>query len=228
MTSDDRDAGRARRRYDSPLRQQRVTLTRERIVEAGVEIVRSLATWDWTALTFRAVAERAGVGERTVYRHFRTERDLHDAVMGRLAEAAGVDYDTVTLATVAEIAGRVLRSLGSFAVAPAPPTSADPTFVAVDDQRRRALVRAVTTAAPDLPERRQVALAAALDIVWSVASYERLVTAWGMDPDDAIDVIASAIGAVAETAGAERRSTARRGTTSPGRVTLEGRPVSGA
>jgi AcrR family transcriptional regulator len=172
--------------------------TRERIIEAGVEVVRGLATWDWTVVTFRAVAERAGVGERTVYRHFPTERDLRDAIMGRLAEAAGVDYDAVTLSSVADVAGRVFRSLGRFAVAAPPPV--DPTFVAVDDHRRRALVRAVAAEAPGLSEPRQVAIAAALDILWSVASYERLVTAWGMDPDEAIDVIGSAIAAVAEGA----------------------------
>jgi AcrR family transcriptional regulator len=214
VTAIDRDQSRIRRRYDSPLRQQRVTQTRGRIVDAGVEIVRGLATWDWNVVTFRAVAERAGVGERTVYRHFPTERDLRDAVMGRLAEEAGVDYDSVTLASVAEVAGRVFRSLGSFAVAATPPPPADPTFIAVDDQRRRALLRAVAAEAPDLSERQHVAVAAALDILWSVASYERLVTAWGMDPDEAINVIGAAIGAVAEGIEVEPRGSRRRRSTS--------------
>ena len=55
-------------------------------------------SWHWNALTFRAVAERAGVGERTVYRHFPTERHLHDAVMARLEEEAGVTYEDLELA----------------------------------------------------------------------------------------------------------------------------------
>ena len=71
----------SRRRYDTPVRAQKVAATRERIVQAGSELVHGFASWDWQELTFRAVAERAGVGERTVYRHFPTERHLHDAVM---------------------------------------------------------------------------------------------------------------------------------------------------
>ena len=209
VTTMHRDQTRIRRRYDSPLRQARVTQTRDRIVDAGVEIVRGLASWDWTVVTFRAVAERAGVGERTVYRHFPTERDLRDAVMGRLAEAAGVDYDRVTLSSVAGVAGRVFRSLGSFAV-PATPPPADPTFIAVDEQRRRALLRAVAAEASDLSERQQAALAATLDVLWSVASYERLVGAWGMDPEEAVDVIGSAIGAVTPRLAEPRRGRTRR------------------
>jgi len=42
------------------------------VIAAGSELVRQLPSWDWREVTFRAVAERAGVGERTVYRHFPT------------------------------------------------------------------------------------------------------------------------------------------------------------
>ena len=53
---------------------------------AGLDLVMGFDSWDWSGLTFRAVAQRAGVGERTVYRHFPTERALHDAIMGQLTE----------------------------------------------------------------------------------------------------------------------------------------------
>ena len=71
-----------RRRYDSPLRRERAAQTRERITDAGVALVRELPTWDWQGLTFAAVAARAQVSVRTVYRYFATERDLHDAIIG--------------------------------------------------------------------------------------------------------------------------------------------------
>ena len=70
-----------RRTYDNRARQEKAAQTRERIVAAGSELVHAFDTWNWRDLTFKAVAERAGVGERTVYRHFPTERHLHDAVM---------------------------------------------------------------------------------------------------------------------------------------------------
>ena len=70
---------------------------------AGSELVHGFDSWDWDQLTFRAVAAQAGVGERTVYRHFPTERLLHDAVMHRLHEEAGVDYGSVTIDNLAEV-----------------------------------------------------------------------------------------------------------------------------
>ena len=186
----------ARRRYESPVRRQGMVETRDRIVAAGVEMVRSLKTWDWTDLTFRAVAEGAGVGERTVYRHFPTERALHAAIMAGLAKEAGVDYDSVTLATVADTAARVFRSLASLAPAPALEPPLDPAFVEADQQRRDALLRVVASERPELPEREQVRLAASLDVLWSPATYERLVDHWAMTPQDATAIIAWVIDAV--------------------------------
>jgi AcrR family transcriptional regulator len=58
-----------------------------------------LPTWDWDGLTFRALAERAEVSERTVYRHFPTERKLHDAVMERREDEAASPTRTSTSPT---------------------------------------------------------------------------------------------------------------------------------
>ena len=201
MTGMTHDDG-ARRPYDSPVRRQAMEATRERIVAAGVELVRGFKTWDWTDLTFRAVAERAGVGERTVYRHFPTERILHSAIMSGLAMEAGVDYDRVTLATVGEIAQRVFRALGSLHLRPALDPPPDSAFAEADLQRRDALVRAVGSEMPQWSERERLMLAASLDLLWSADSYERLVDQWDLDPDSAMAIIAWAIdtliGAVAE------------------------------
>jgi AcrR family transcriptional regulator len=181
------------RRYVSPVRRRQADLTRERIVVAGVDLVRGFDSWDWSGLTFRAVAQRAGVGERTVYRHFPNERGLRDAIMARLGEEAGVDYEALSLPEVSEVASRLFRSLGSFAVADVSSPPDDPTFVAVDRSRREALLRAVAEAKPDWPDGRRVRLAAALDVLWGVPSYDRLVSAWGMSPDAAVEVLAWAI-----------------------------------
>jgi AcrR family transcriptional regulator len=182
--------GRTPRPYNSPVRQQRAAETRSRIITAGSELVHQFASWDWRELTFRAVAERAGVGERTVYRHFPTERHLHDAVMKRLHEEAGIDYDRIRLATLTKIAGRMFRSMRSFAVGQSVVEPNDPTFQAVDEQRRAALRRAVEEAAPDWNDRQRETTAAVLDVLWHVPSYERLVSAWQFDPDRATRTLA--------------------------------------
>jgi AcrR family transcriptional regulator len=184
----DRDepaGGGGRRRYDSPVRRQRAAETRDRIVAAGSELVHELPSWDWRELTFRAVAERAEVGERTVYRHFPTERHLRDAVMRRLEEEAGVVYDDVTLAGLPAVTARVFASLPSFAVhdSVAPPD--DPTFEAADERRQAALRRSVAAAAPHWSAEQQETAAALLDVLWNLSSYERLVRGWQFDGDRA-------------------------------------------
>jgi AcrR family transcriptional regulator len=187
-----------RRGYDSPLRRRQAEQTRERILTAGSELVHRFPSWDWGDLTFRAVAERAGVGERTVYRYFPTQRDLHDAVMARLEHEAGVTYDDLAMDTVASVASRVFASLGSFAVEPTAAGPDNSSFSAEDDRRRQALRRVVSEAAPHWSDGRRDAAAAALDVLWSVPSYERLVVSWKLDHEEAADVVAWLIGVVAQ------------------------------
>jgi len=178
-----------RRRYDNRARQEKAAQTRERIVAAGSDLVHGFETWNWRDLTFKAVAERAGVGERTVYRHFPTERHLHDAVMQRLESEAGVSYEDVSLANLAETTSRVFGSLQRFSVRESIPTPHDPAFVSSDQRRRGALLRAVSEAAPAGSATHQRMTAGLLDVLWSPASYERLVGLWGLDGADAAAAI---------------------------------------
>lgn len=188
--SSERAAGaRPDRPYNAPRRREQVERTRERIVAAGSELVHEFASWDWDALTFRAVAERAGVGERTVYRHFPTERHLHDAVMERLEEEAGVSYEGLTLTELAAVTERVFRSRMSFSAEASISVPDDPTFVAADERRRRALLDAVSAAAPSWSDQQQRTLAALLDVLWNLPTYERLVGAWQLPGADAEQAI---------------------------------------
>lgn len=179
----------ARRTYDNRARQQKAAQTRERIVAAGSELVHAFDAWNWRDLTFKAVAERAGVGERTVYRHFPTERHLHDAVMQRLESEAGISYEDVNLTNIDDVTARVFASLQRFSVRRSVDTPQDPTFVGVDARRREALVRAVSASAPAWSAAQQQMAAALLDVLWNVPSYERLVGVWGIDGTDATRAI---------------------------------------
>jgi AcrR family transcriptional regulator len=174
-----------RRRYDSPVRRQQVADTRDRIVAAGSELVHALPSWDWRELTFSAVAQRAGVGERTVYRHFPTDRHLRDAVMQRLEEEADVVYEGLTLDDLPAVTTRVFASLHAFAVQGATTAPDDPTFVHADVRRKEALREAVATGAPHWSAAQQETAAALLDVVWNLPSYERLVSGWQFDADRA-------------------------------------------
>jgi AcrR family transcriptional regulator len=179
----------SRRRYDNRGRQQKAAQTRERIIAAGSALVHAFDTWNWQELTFRSVAERAGVGERTVYRHFPTERHLHDAVMQRLESEAGISYEDVDLGNLGEVTARVFASLQRFAVRDSVDTPRDPTFVTVDTRRRDALLRAVANAASDWSEPEQRVTAGLLDVLWNLPAYERLVAVWGVDGNAATKAV---------------------------------------
>ena len=190
-------AGTERRPYHSPLRRQQAAETRERILRAATELVRGFRSWDWRDLTFRAVAERAGVGERTVYRYFGTERELREAVMDRLQEEAGTSYDGLTLEGIAEVAAKVFTALSTFTMtswAVGDEASLTEPFPAVDERRRTALIEAVAPETGRWTPEDRLKAAAVLDVLWNVPSYERLLRTWQLPPDQAIDALAWAIG----------------------------------
>jgi AcrR family transcriptional regulator len=192
-----------RRKYDSPVRRQQAAETRNRIVVAGAELVHGFESWDWRTLTVRAVAEQAGVSERTVYRHFADEAALHDAVMQRLQEEAGVSVEDTTLDGFGDLAAGVYDYLSSFAVRPRP--LRDPAFVAIDDRRREALLAAVEASAPAWEPADRAVVAAVLDVLWNVPTYERLRTAWELDTDDAARLARWVVALVEQAVREDRR-----------------------
>ena len=151
---------------------------------AGSELAHGFSKWNWSDLTVGAVADRAGVDVRTVYRHFANERELRDAVMRRLEEEAGVTVEELRLEDFADVTARVyaqLELLRHRAQAgrrphvrrhrPAPARGAAGRGRTVD----RGVVRQAD---------REVA-AAVLDLLWTVPTYERMRSAWQFDPAEA-------------------------------------------
>jgi AcrR family transcriptional regulator len=194
---------RARRRYDTTLRRQQAAGTRERIVAAGSELLHGSPIRDWRALTVRAVAERAGVNERTVFRHFVNERALRDAVMHRLEEEAGIDLAALRLENVADAAARIVAHVSSYPRKPRRPL--DPTLNEASQRQRKALLGAVAARTAGWPEADRIVAAAMFDVLWGVASYERLAIDWQLDRQQAIRGITWVIGLVEEAVREGRR-----------------------
>lgn len=166
------------------MRREQAEGTRQRILDAGSELAHRASKWDWRELTIAAIAQRAGISERTVYRHFPSEKHLHESLMRRLEQEAGVSYEDLALDTVGEMTARLFASLPSFAAAPTLPPKVR-TFPSSDLRRRESLTRAVTEATKGwTPEERRLA-AAVLDVLWTPLSYERLTNNWGLDARDA-------------------------------------------
>ncbi|HVT65558.1 MAG TPA: TetR/AcrR family transcriptional regulator [Mycobacteriales bacterium] len=171
------------RPYDSPVRRERSAETRGRIVEAGSALVHELGSWDWSELTVRDVAARAGVHERTVHRHFATERDLRAAVLQRLIEEAGVTVEGMRLDEVPQHVEQLFGYLAEFSSAPR--REPDALFVELDQRRKAALLETVSEGAKGLPDSETRLVAALIDTLWGMPTYNRLTGDWGLDPDEA-------------------------------------------
>ena len=183
-----------KRRYDNSRRREQANETRERIVNAGAELVHESSIRDWHGVTLRAVAERAGVNERTVYRHFANERALRDAVMHRLEQEVGIDLTELTLDGFADAAARLFRFVASHRHEERLPL--DATLVDANRRQHDALLAAVKEQADRWPSSDRTVAAAMLDVLWAIGSYERLVNDWQLDGEDAIRGISWVIGLV--------------------------------
>lgn len=171
------------RRYDSPIRREQAAETKSKIVEAGAALVHERASWDWSSLTVRAVAAKAGVHERTVHRHFATERELRAAIVQRLLVESGVSIDGVRLEEVPQHVEQLYTYLSSFSTGAGPRT--EPAVDDIDTRRRAAILAMVRADAEALTQEQQHLAAAVLDVLWGVASYQRLSGGWDLDAADA-------------------------------------------
>ncbi len=185
---------RSGRTYDGTLRRERAAETRERILVAGSELIHRTAVRDWKKLTVRAVADRAGVNERTVYRYFGSERGLRDAVMHRNEQEAGIELTGMELSDIATVATQIFDHVAQYPREPRPPL--DPTLVAAKERQQKALLGALAERTRPWSDPDRTVVAAVFDVLWSVASYERLVVDWGIDHDRAVEGMAWVIGLV--------------------------------
>jgi AcrR family transcriptional regulator len=185
-----------RRQYDSTLRRQGAAETRARIVAAGSQLLHNSSVRDWHALTIRAVAEQAGVNERTVYRHFTNEQGLHDAVMHQFEDDAGIELRGMRLEDVADVAARIFAHVSSY-----PPDARQP----LDAKQRQhdALLAAVAARAGTWSAGDRMVAAAVLDVLWSVASYERMVVDWQIEPTEVARGISWVIGLIRQAIAAQ-------------------------
>lgn len=193
----------SRRRYNSPLRARQAAETRQKLIRAGVELVHGFPDWDWNNLTFKAVGKQAGISERTAYRHFATERQLRDAVMEQLVSDSGIDLKELELGNFGDITQRIFSYMSSFSVNAE--LIEDPTLASIDQQRRTALLEAVARSTPSWSQQDQEEIAAALDVLWNLPPFERLIAAWDFEPERASNTIRWMIGLIEDAIKNENR-----------------------
>lgn len=185
------------RPYDGTLRKERAAETRERIIVAGSELLHNESVRDWKKLTVRAVAEKAGVNERTVYRCFGNERGLRDALLQRNEEEAGIDLRGMRLGDIGTVAAKILGHVSQYPRDLRPPLV--PTLVDAKRRQQEALISAVQAGAERWTEQDQLVAAAMLDVQWSVATYERVVENWQIDHEQAVRGITWVLGLIEQS-----------------------------
>jgi AcrR family transcriptional regulator len=181
--------------YHSPLRQAQAAATRVRIVEACASVMETGAD-----LTYSNVAEAAGVQQRTVYRYFPTKADLEAGLWSWIIE--NLTHADFRARNEDELVTAMRTSFTGF-------DTGAPLIQAMLHSRqgleirlrqqagRRVMFEAcIEDAVPEAPPQVRTRAAAALQVLYSAASWEFLRTFWGMDAAQAADAIELAIRAM--------------------------------
>jgi AcrR family transcriptional regulator len=177
------------RTYKSPLRQQQAEATRERIMQALAELIEECGP---DAISNRQIAERAGVTEITVYRHFPSREALLSALWQKTNTDRGVRGGfPETLDGIVERLDPLFRS---FDQTPAhiQATLTTPQGRALrasrNEDRRAAFLKAVDEA-PGLSEDDRRAAAGVLQLLYSAYAWLSLREQWDMTGEEAAEAV---------------------------------------
>jgi len=206
-----------KRSYDNRLRAQQAEQTRQRVLESVVEL---LAERGEASFTLAELAQRAGVSEPTLYRHFGGRDGLYEAVdayvqshlhlppyperfeelpqQARQLYARFAEHQKLLTAASLGKIGKELRARGK----------------ARRYEAARGMVRAGAT---HLDERDAHAIAAVMRQLISMDSYVRLTEELGLDAEQAGDAVEWALSAFVEKLERDRR--AGRGSLRPDTAT---------
>jgi hypothetical protein len=116
--------------------------------------------------------------------------------MHQLEQNSGIDLEGMELDDIADIAARIFAHVSSYPLRSKP--ALDPTLTDANLRQRSALFGALGDWTAEWPESDRIAAAALFDVLWSVATYERLVSDWEMDRHEAIRTVTWAISLVQE------------------------------
>lgn len=185
----------AQSNYHSPLRQAQAAATRVRILEACASVMET-----GSDLTYSNVAEAAGVQQRTVYRYFPTKADLEAGLWGWIIE--NLTHADFGARNEDELVAAMRTSFTGFDRG-APLIQAmlhSPQGLEIrlrQQARRRVMFEAcIEDAVPQAPQQVRTRAAAALQVLYSAASWEFLRSFWGMDATQAADAVELAIRAM--------------------------------
>lgn len=177
----------SRPKYRAELREAQKGMTRERIVRGAASLLDEHGAAD--GITFKAVAQRAGVTEMTVYRHFPTRDALLQGLWSHLNDAMGPDLGIPDSA--AALLGQHDALFAGFdRIAPQIAASictaqGREMRASLNAPRREAFLAIAAEAAPGLDAGRLTEAAAILQLLHSAYAWDSLREQWGLDGPEA-------------------------------------------
>jgi AcrR family transcriptional regulator len=164
------------------LRKAQTGLTRDRIEQAVASLFDEHG--GPAPITFKAVAERAGVTEMTVYRHYPTREELLKTLWRRLNAQMG---DVGMPETLAEMYGQHDALFTGFdriapqIVASITTPQGREMRASLNKQRRKAFLAIVDEIAPDLTATQKAQAAAVIQLLHSAYAWDSLREQWGLN-----------------------------------------------
>lgn len=168
--------------YASPLREEQARLTEEKIQTALFELFQQNGSPE--SITYKGVAQAAGVTEMTVYRYYPDRSKLLQSLWSRINHLLGKnirmpesvgsllelnpklhlgfdEHQAIMVASITSPQGREMRS-------------------SLNDIRRKAFLNIVSEINPDLDAAAKTRLAAVLQLLHSAYAWDSIKQQWGL------------------------------------------------
>ncbi|MDH3193926.1 MAG: TetR/AcrR family transcriptional regulator [Acidimicrobiia bacterium] len=178
------------RKYTSELRVQQAEKTRERILDALVEVLAEGVE----SLSMPAVAERAGVSVGTVYRHFGDKAGLLKALYAHAGRRTGIEVESIprTLDELDDVLRRVFQHFedtddlmrAAFASRIGREVRIEQTA-----ERLEGMTQTLRSTNPSIPSDQLEHLARLMFILTTSDVYMQWKDRLGLDPEDAADEV---------------------------------------
>lgn len=191
----------------SRLRERLDQTTRDLIVDALVEQLSETGAFEFS---YYALARRAGVSVRTIYRHFPARTDLIDALSRRLNQVVAIDYSH-DRDGILFITRTIFSVYDRYANAFIAQLEAGQGRLRSKGRSKRVLLMQSILAKdlPNLPPERLAAVAGLMICLFSPAIWRRLREDVGMDGTQGGEVVAWAIEAMWKALETEDRKARR-------------------
>ena len=184
------------RPYSSPLRDSQVQRTRDLILDALTEL---LSEQPSDQVSTREIAERAGVSQPTVYRHYPDRQALLEGLADRVtlrwdASTGGRRWRSLDDLAASAVEGLAITEAHAVEAIAEAVLNADPRRLSrASRERSEELRQLVVESFPEYSEREHLRITALLRIIYSVQSWLRMREEFGIPGTESGPVLSWAL-----------------------------------